>query len=230
MTKLPEKNTLTGNKTPVTTTGEMKEALGKLRDFLNDLFGDDSSDKKSARATLGIDLDGLTRCISMKADKADLSDKASREELDNVRNAVNDKADIGAVSALQDTIALKSVATGCVNWFAMDTPPAGYLAANGDEVSRETFAPLFAVIGTIYGEGDGETTFNLPDIRGEFIRGWDDSNTVDPDRALGSKQKSSAIPGRQQAISAAFHGRAIAIPPMPKGYWNMTAKLIIWMG
>ena len=56
MIKLPENNTLTGNKTPGTTTGEMKEALGKLRDFLNDLFGNDSGDKKSARETLGINL------------------------------------------------------------------------------------------------------------------------------------------------------------------------------
>lgn len=193
MTKLPEKNPLTGNKTPGTTTGEMKEALGKLRDFLNDLFGNDSGDKKSARETLGIDLDGISQTISLKADKTDLSGKASLEELDNVRNAVNNKADIGSISALQDTIMQSSVATGCVNWFAMNTAPAGYLAANGDEVSRETYAALFAVIGTIFGAGDGETTFNLPDIRGEFIRGWDESNTVDPGRTFGSKQESSKI-------------------------------------
>ncbi|WAW06537.1 hypothetical protein NB639_03750 [Oxalobacter formigenes] len=53
MTKLPEKNVLDGNKEPRTTTGEMKNALGKLRDYLNELLGEDSSDKEAARQALG---------------------------------------------------------------------------------------------------------------------------------------------------------------------------------
>ena len=56
MTKLPEKGLLSGSKTPHTTTGEMKEALGRLRDYLNELLGEDSADKETARQALGIDL------------------------------------------------------------------------------------------------------------------------------------------------------------------------------
>jgi prepilin-type N-terminal cleavage/methylation domain-containing protein len=44
--------------------------------------------------------------------------------------------------------------------------PAGYLSENGLAVSRTTYSALFAAIGTIYGAGDGSTTFNLPDSRG----------------------------------------------------------------
>ena len=71
---------------------------------------------------------------------------------------------------------------------AANSPPVGYLAANGAAVSRTAYANLFAAIGTTYGAGDGSTTFNLPDLRGEFIRGWDNGRGVDPWRAFGSWQ------------------------------------------
>lgn len=76
-------------------------------------------------------------------------------------------------------------------FFATDggsTPPAGWLKANGAAVSRTAYAALFAVIGTAFGAGDGATTFNLPDNRGLFIRGWDDGRGFDSGRVLGSYQ------------------------------------------
>jgi microcystin-dependent protein len=80
---------------------------------------------------------------------------------------------------------------GTVIWTARTTAPTGYLKANGLAVSRSTYATLFSAIGTIYGAGDGSTTFNLPDLRGEFIRGWDDGRGVDAGRAFGSGQAQS---------------------------------------
>jgi microcystin-dependent protein len=50
------------------------------------------------------------------------------------------------------------------------TVPSGWLVADGSAVSRVTYANLFAVFGTMYGDGDGITTFNLPDYRGMFHR------------------------------------------------------------
>lgn len=78
--------------------------------------------------------------------------------------------------------------TGTVIMWATATPPAGYLECNGAAISRTTNAALFSVLGTTYGAGDGSTTFNLPDLRGEFIRGWDNSRGVDSGRAIGSSQ------------------------------------------
>ncbi|MES7593418.1 phage tail protein, partial [Cutibacterium acnes] len=72
--------------------------------------------------------------------------------------------------------------------FAMMTPPPGWLQCNGAAVSRVSFAHLFSAIGTAYGSGDGTTTFNVPDLRGEFVRGWDAGRGVDAGRTLGSKQ------------------------------------------
>lgn len=80
---------------------------------------------------------------------------------------------------------------GAVMYFAMSSAPTGWLKANGAAVSRTTYAALFAKIGTTFGAGDGRTTFNLPDFRGEFIRGWDDGRNIDDSRRLGSWQKGS---------------------------------------
>jgi phage-related tail fiber protein len=78
--------------------------------------------------------------------------------------------------------------TGAIMAFAMSTPPAGWLECNGAEISRITYNSLFNLIGTIYGDGDGSTTFNLPDLRGEFIRGWDNNRGLDIRRSFGSIQ------------------------------------------
>ncbi len=88
-----------------------------------------------------------------------------------------------------------AVPAGMVNAFAGATAPAGYLICDGSAVSRTTYADLFAVIGTTYGAGDGSTTFNLPDLRGEFIRGFDAGRGVDNGRTLGSWQVATAFMG-----------------------------------
>lgn len=77
---------------------------------------------------------------------------------------------------------------GSVTFFAMSAPPTGWLPANGAAVSRTTYAALFAAIGTTYGSGNGSTTFNLPDLRGEFLRGWDNGRGVDSGRGIGTSQ------------------------------------------
>lgn len=69
-----------------------------------------------------------------------------------------------------------------------DKIPAGYLIEDGSAVGRVAYATLFAAIGTTYGAGDGATTFNLPDSRGEFWRGLDLGRGVDTGRVLGSLQ------------------------------------------
>lgn len=78
-----------------------------------------------------------------------------------------------------------------VMYFPRTTAPTGWLKCNGAAISRTAYSNLFAIIGTTFGAGDGVNTFNLPDLRGEFIRGWDDGRGVDSGRALGSAQAGS---------------------------------------
>lgn len=77
---------------------------------------------------------------------------------------------------------------GMVAYFARNTAPNGWIKANGATISRTAYAELFAAIGTTFGSGDGFNTFRLPDLRGEFIRGWADNRTVDSGRVFGSSQ------------------------------------------
>ena len=93
---------------------------------------------------------------------------------------------IKAVAA--ENSAAQSAPSGMIAYFARNAAPAGWLKANGAAVSRTTYASLFAAIGTTFGAGDGSTTFNLPDLRGEFVRGWDDGRGIDTGRAFGSAQ------------------------------------------
>ena len=81
-----------------------------------------------------------------------------------------------------------AVPVGSITMYAANTAPTGWLECSGAAVSRTTYAGLFAAIGTVFGAGDGSTTFNLPDMRGEFARGWDNGRGVDPARAFGSAQ------------------------------------------
>lgn len=75
-----------------------------------------------------------------------------------------------------------------VVYFPRTSAPSGWLKANGAAISRTAYADLFAAIGTTFGAGDGINTFNLPDLRGEFVRGLDDGRGVDTGRVLGSAQ------------------------------------------
>lgn len=99
-----------------------------------------------------------------------------------ILNVANSKAYIQSVPLEEKQI------VGKIDYIASSTVPTGYLKANGAAISRTTYARLFSVIGTTFGAGDGSTTFNLPDLRGEFIRGWDDGRGVDGGRTLGTSQ------------------------------------------
>ena len=79
------------------------------------------------------------------------------------------------------------VPSGAVFCIAVASVPSGYLECNGQSVSRTTFAALFAVIGTQYGASNS-STFKVPDLRGEFIRGFDNGRGVDSGRSVASSQ------------------------------------------
>lgn len=81
-----------------------------------------------------------------------------------------------------------AIPAGTVIAYSSSTPPEGWLECNGQAISRTNYAPLYNSISTTYGAGDGQTTFNVPDLRGEFVRGWDNGRGVDPGRSMGGLQ------------------------------------------
>lgn len=62
--------------------------------------------------------------------------------------------------------------------FSANSAPSGYLLCNGSAVSRTTYSALFAKIGTLYGTGDGSTTFTLPNLTDRVIWGSGTAGTV----------------------------------------------------
>jgi len=102
------------------------------------------------------------------------------------------------------TVTGQQIPTGAAIPFFGGTVHTGFLKANGAAISRTAYAVLFAEIGTVYGVGDGTTTFNLPDSRGEFLRGFDDASGVDAGRALGSWQADAMQGHRHASLSTGF--------------------------
>jgi microcystin-dependent protein len=115
----------------------------------------------------------------------------------------------------------ESILPGTVMYFPQSSAPSGFLKANGADVSRTTYSNLFNAIGTVFGSGNGSTTFSLPDLRGEFIRSLDDGRGVDASRSLGSfqadenKAHTHHLEGRYGASSGAIS---------TDGYWPKNNK------
>ena len=96
---------------------------------------------------------------------------------------------IGAVAPY----VFEGLPAGAMQMFFMNTAPAGWLAADGSLVSRTTYAALFAAIGTLYGAGDGSTTFQLPDMRGYFARASGTNADGTAAGTFGAKQADSNL-------------------------------------
>lgn len=117
-------------------------------------------------------------------------------------NVANALPSIGGLSIF----AIQAMFCGSVFFFARQNPPDGWLICDGQAVSRAQYQPLFARISTRWGAGDGATTFNLPDIRGEFIRGADLGRGVDPDRQVGSPQSDQNLAHDHDGTAASAGG------------------------
>lgn len=151
-----------------------------------------------ARSAEPIDGPLVEHFAARAGDYAKLRARATTKEdvgLGNLPNAKSDDPSTNSSEILATTKCVNSAKTdvmvplvGQVSMFARETAPAGWLKANGAAVSRVTYAALFAAIGTRFGAGDWVNTFNIPDLRGEFIRGWDDGRGLDPGRDLGGVQ------------------------------------------
>ncbi len=157
-----------------------------------------------ALAQLILANDGAIQSINTRL----VSDNSTLDTLQEVVNFIEQ------LKSTQDDLASSKISgsrtelvpPGAVQAFAMDTPPAGWLKCNGVYVRTDDYPELFNAIGTKFGNYSGH--FRLPDLRGEFVRGWDDGRSVDTGRILGSSQSDAMqnITGNIEGISQTFAG------------------------
>lgn len=129
------------------------------------------------------------------------------EQLDADKLMTNFEYIDDQLEALDEEMTKGGTVAGTVMAFAGDIPPEGFYECDGSEVSRTDNPELFAAIGTMYGEGNGMTTFNLPDYRGYFLRGWDHGAGRDPDAA--DRENGGDVVGSIQMDEIKSHGHKL---------------------
>ena len=124
-----------------------------------------------------------TEIASTKTLRKKNSTSVLRGSVINSLEDENDEVNAPSIAAVNEK--LKNLSTqategdkvGSIKLFGGSVAPEGWLLCDGSAVNRITYKDLFSVIGTTYGEGDGSTTFNIPDIKGKTVVGLDNSDT-----------------------------------------------------
>ena len=101
------------------------------------------------------------------------------------------------------------IPTGLIAPYAGAAAPGGWLLCDGSNVNRTTFAALFAVLGTVYGAGDGSTTFGLPDLRGRVPVGKAASGTFAALAAVGGEAAHVLVTAEMPSHGHSFTGNAL---------------------
>lgn len=105
----------------------------------------------------------------------------------------------------RDLNMFSAIPAGTVQMHAGASVPEGWLLCNGAELEVADYPRLFAAIGYTWGGDVDNALFQVPDMRGEFVRGLDDSRGIDSGRALGSSQSASIkLPEQLRRASANF--------------------------
>ena len=107
------------------------------------------------------------------------------------------------------------------------TAPPGTLVCDGSEVSREVYAELYQEIGALVGQGDGSTTFNLPDLRGRWLMGADAERTAGTEVAEGLPNVTGRFVlynGSGVGMLAQYHTPPFSYDPdfMPQGPYTIS--------
>ena len=104
------------------------------------------------------------------------------------------------------------VPIGAVMSFARSTAPHGWLICDGTLYNAADYPALYAVIGSSYGSA-GANTFRTPDLRGEFVRGWDNGRGVDTGRAWASWQSNMVLKHTHTVVSTGTVSLFVALHP-----------------
>lgn len=211
------------NKALLDKTNEIITRFNNLIETINSITDSDSG-ANNIRATAISGLSGTNVQTLLEALHTEITEVVTGTLPDASVTAAKLAADVLTLldTTIEDYISDMTtlVPIGSIIMFTNVTPPTGYLECDGTEISRSTYSDLFDVIGTTFGEGNSTTTFNLPDMRGEFVRGYDNGRGIDAGRTFGSFQDEntnvqnatfygSVSPGGSSAANALINNNEI---------------------
>lgn len=105
------------------------------------------------------------------------------------------------LQSLIDRLKSEIVPVGSIMCFASPKCPTDYLPCDGRELPKPLFPDLYKVIGDTFGQPKESDGFLLPDLRGQFVRGYDDEGDLDPERKFGEPQE-DAFQGHSHEVSS----------------------------
>jgi microcystin-dependent protein len=147
-------------------TGSIDIATTQVNDDPVPIRGEASAAKINGPASAIVAMQGILGVgPDLKGSKADLVERLAVA----LNPSGTIKATTDAAWSGQLAPQLGGMPTGAVTPYAGSTAPNGYLLCDGSAISRTTYTALFGVVGTVYGVGDGFTTFNVPDLRGRVV-------------------------------------------------------------
>lgn len=178
---------------------------------------------ETARTINGVSFDGTANITVTDSTKAPLASPALTGTPTAPTAAAGTNNTQIATTAFVANAVTSSVPVSTIIAIADGVVPTGFLEYNGATISRSTYSGLFSKIGTLYGAGDGSTTFKIPDLRGEFIRGFDNGRGVDSGRTIGSSQ-AGAYESHTHTGSTNSTGDHIHTVPKGEGYASGTSQ------
>lgn len=205
---------------PSTVNNSARSMMQRVREYIADLGGDVSVDGQpsSIRITLKAPVTSYVNGITIRFRALYNNGGASTLSVNNMEYKPLFKATYGGVTPLaagdiqaggiyeavyhqalnnggggwflSAPTPQQTIPAGTIAMFGAPTAPDGWIPCDGRWLSRTQYPSLFAAIGEWWGRGDGQTSFSVPDLRGQFLRGWDAGRGVDANRTFASWQDS----------------------------------------
>ena len=172
-----------------TTHYELSQYVGSdkptyLSDYNGDMLKIDTAinSAKTVADTATADIVTLTTSVSTAQTTADTAVTNAATAQTTANGAVTNIGDLTNLQTTSKTNLVTAIneliqPAGTIIAYAGSTAPDGYMLCDGSAVSRSIYSRLFTAIGTTYGTGDGSTTFNVPNLKGKVVVGYNSSDS-----------------------------------------------------
>ena len=184
---------------PTTTTLETDVGGRTHSEFHNDY----NDAIEAIEAKIGADGSAVTSSHTYKIETLETAD-AQNVKLSWNQTIAGNKTCSGTTTLSGSVVGIPWI-TGEIKIWTTGTAPTNWLICDGSAISRTTYATLFGVIGTVYGVGDGSTTFNIPNLKGKVVVGFNSAETEFDALGETGGEKTHLLTGAESGVPAHTH-------------------------